>query len=76
MFEKDSKNTHRTTYFSIIEGVDGSRGGGVGGASVGFLLTHLLWFTDRLHHLCFDCLCAIVMHRLCMKQSKTLLTIQ
>lgn len=62
---------HTHTYFSIIEGVDGPRRWGVGGASVGLLLTHLLRFTDWLHHFWSDCLCTIVMHRLCISKTLT-----
>ena len=50
-------------HLAIVEGVDGSRGRGVAGAGVGLLFAHLLGLNDWLHHL-FDCLSAVVVHRL------------
>lgn len=60
--------THTHTYFSITEGVDGPRGRGVGGASVGLLSAHFLWFRYWFHHLRFDCLSAVIVHWLCEQE--------
>lgn len=65
--EEDGGAGGGETHLSIIKSVDCSWGGGVAGAGIGLFSAHFLWLNDGLHHLCFDCLSAIVMHRLCMR---------